>query len=382
MTLARAMADMARGAEAVRVTVRRDGKVQSADFEVSGPDRLWVSLLVQAVRVDAEGDRVGAVLTFPSGERVTIGEPAPAASAWEERALAAERRAAAAERQVRDLGAEVERLLAAAGSNEIRALDALRARARSADAPPAARWWQTVGAWGSRFGGGPVVTPYRVEQVEGEHGAWIRSMAGELVLASAERLDGMTPIQAPPGCVGAEERAALVAERDAALDAAKDAEQERIKSLFEIREAIGARDGEYTLDAVRAVVRDRDAARRERDHYYGLLEASTRTATEIHAHVGRLRGVLRDVQEETARHAGSASVLRAANVAVQAERDSLRDALALLESTFRHWAESERNGAREAFMDGAHGKEERLRAGSDAWTNAAEEVARARKAAP
>lgn len=328
---------VAQDALAVRVTVRRDGLTKSAEVEIISPDTDgWSPVVLEAVRVDgsAESGHVGAVLTFPSGERVTIGAPAPAASD---------------------------------GDREERA-------------PQAARWWQTVGAWGARFTPGPVVTPYRVEQVEGDHGAWIRSMSGELVLASAERLDGMTPIQAPPGCVGAEERAALVAERDAALDAAKDAEQERIKSLFEIREAIGARDGEYTLDAVRAVVRDRDAARRERDHYYGLLEASTRTATEIHAQVGRLRGVLRDVQEETARHAGSASVLRAANVAVQAERDSLRDALALLESTFRHWAESERNGAREAFMDGAHGKEERLRAGSDAWTKAAEEVARVRKA--
>lgn len=199
MTLAKAMADLARGADAVRVTVRRDGKVESAEVEVSGPHGGWGSLLAESVIVNAAGDSASAVLTFAGGERVTIGATEAIEEIEDLRAViditrqdADANRIAlrAAERQVRELAAEVARLEAAADR---------RAPAASAPPPPPARWWQTVGAWGALFAPGPVtIDPYQVVQVEGDRGAWVRSMAGVIALAPADRLDGMKPIAAPP----------------------------------------------------------------------------------------------------------------------------------------------------------------------------------------
>lgn len=64
--------------------------------------------------------------------------------------------------------------------------------------PDDTRWWQTVSAWGALFDGKPTPIACRVVQVVGEFGAWV-SIDGNLLLVSAVMLDGMTPIEPPPG---------------------------------------------------------------------------------------------------------------------------------------------------------------------------------------
>lgn len=72
-------AERARGADAVRVTVHRDGLARSAEVEIIGPGAYdeWVPCFAAAVRLDgdAEAGRAGVVLTFAGGERVEIGKP-------------------------------------------------------------------------------------------------------------------------------------------------------------------------------------------------------------------------------------------------------------------------------------------------------------------
>lgn len=212
-------------AEAVRVTVRLDGRSRSAKVEILAPDITdgWVPTVLEAVRVDgsAESGHVGAVLTFPGGERVTIGAPEeslrasalcvePAAREHVEiravreilsypghdgigctvesmarhvmdRWKQAEERAIAAERRASELEALRERAPAASAS------------AREEPAPPPARWWQTVGAWGTREGRDTAEVVLAAPE-----GAWVRYPNGAQQWMTAAMLDGMTPIAAPP----------------------------------------------------------------------------------------------------------------------------------------------------------------------------------------
>lgn len=278
-------------AEAVRVTVRRDGQTRSAKVEILAPDITdgWVPTVLEAVRVDgsAESGRVGAVLTFPGGEWVTIGAPAEA-------------------------------LRASARCVDPPTSDG----AREEPAPQAARWWQTVGAWGTREGrdtaGVVLVAP---------EGAWMRYPNGAQQWMTAATLDGMTPIPAPPP------------------PPPQPPPVEPIKYVLKV-------DGSPTSEAISAAF---ERAVGVRLPAVAAPEPSDAPSAE----------------EVSGLKARAVSALRAALGAMEAERDSLRDALASLESTFRGRAESEQ--ARTDSCGGVFLL--------SAWTMAAEDVARARKAA-
>lgn len=65
--------------------------------------------------------------------------------------------------------------------------------------PDDTRWWRTVGAWGAMFDREPMPVSCRIVQVASDLGAWVIGLDGNLLLVSAVMLDGMTPIEPPPG---------------------------------------------------------------------------------------------------------------------------------------------------------------------------------------
>lgn len=78
-------------ADAVRVTVRRDGRTESTEVEVLGPEG-WGPCPAAAVRLDAdvETGRAGAALTLAAGGRVEVGAPGAVLTREDLRAMLAQ----------------------------------------------------------------------------------------------------------------------------------------------------------------------------------------------------------------------------------------------------------------------------------------------------